>query len=319
MESNTKKQRFVYHTEGVCPPEIHFHIQNEYLQKVRFLGGGCPGNAQLVCRFLEGKSLNEVLELLKGISCRNNTSCPDQLAKALIAAKQGNLEPAPSFQVHKDPLPKKRIGLIGNLGGNSGALEVLIQTIREREVDGIYCLGNLTGDSINNKDLIYFLRKEKLSAIQGERDWQLSMEEPEGDLTFLGQKDRDYLFRLPHVLSFQMGEKDGIAFFGEYLQSLPGYSDFDPFALEINMVCSLTQFMQDETVFPALEAMIPQFEAHIILFSQIQKWGYWSIGGTYFVSVGPALLDHLFTWGLLEMTGKEIDFKIMDKDMSTGG
>ena len=319
MEPNTQKQRFVYHTDGVCPPEIHFYIQNENIQKIRFVGGGCPGNAQLVCRLLEGKPLNEVIELLKGISCRNDTSCPDQLVKALIAAKEGDLEAAPSFRVYKDPSPIKRIGLIGDLGGNRGALEVLIQTIRESKVDGIYCLGNLTGASINNKDLISLLQKEKLTAIQGERDRQLSLEEPDDDLTLLGQKDRDYLFRLPHVLSFQMGEKGGIAFFGEYLQRLPGFSDFDPFALEINMVCSLTQFMQDETVFPALEAMTPQFKAHIILFSQIQKWGYWTIGGTHFVSLGPALLDHRLTWGLLEMTGREIDFKIMDKNMSTGG
>ena len=33
MESNSQKQRFVYHTEGVCPPEIHFHIQKNISKK----------------------------------------------------------------------------------------------------------------------------------------------------------------------------------------------------------------------------------------------------------------------------------------------
>ena len=37
--------------------------------------------------------------------------------------------------------------------------------------------------------------------------------------------------------------------------------------------------MQDETVFPALEAMIPQFQADIILFSQMKIWGSWHVGG----------------------------------------
>jgi len=317
--SNSQKQRFVYHTEGVCPQEIHFHIQKEYLQKVRFVGGGCPGNAQMVSRLLEGKPLNEVLKLLKGIACRNDTSCPDQLAKALVAAKDGRLDPAPSFQVYTDPLPKNRIGLIGDLGGNRGVLEILIQTIREKGVEGIYCLGNLTGVSINNKDLLRLLRNEGLTAIQGERDWRFAQGKPDGDLTFLRQKDKDYLLRLPHVLSFQMGEKGGIAFFGEYIQSLPGFSDFDPFALEINMVCGLTQFMQDETVFPALEAMIPQFRTRIILFSQIKQWGHWQIGETDFISVGPSLGDQGLCWGLLEESGKKINLKIITTGLPAGG
>ena len=319
MESHSQKQRFVYHTDGVCPPEIHFHIQKEYLQKVRFVGGGCPGNAQLVSRFLEGKHLNEALELLKGIACRNDTSCPDQLAKALVSARDGNLDPAPTVQVYTDPSPKSRIGLIGDLGGNSGVLEILIQTIRDRGVEGIYCLGNLTGVSINNKELIRLLRKEGLTAIQGERDWRFAQREPDDDLPFLDQKDRDYLFCLPHVLSFQMGEKGGIAFFGEYIQSLPGFSDFDPFALEMNMVCGLTRFMQDETVFPALEAMIPQFKAQIILFSQIKKWGYRQIGETHFISLGPVSDDNGLSWGLLETRDEKINFRIINSSLPTGG
>ncbi len=43
------------------------------------------------------------------------------------------------------------------------------------------------------------------------------------------------------------------------------------------MVCGLTRFMQDETVFPALEAMIPQFRVDIVIFGQLKKWGHWHI------------------------------------------
>jgi uncharacterized protein (TIGR03905 family) len=319
VESNIKKQRFVYHTEGVCPPEIHFKIQKENLNQVRFVGGGCPGNAQLVCRLLEEKPIHEVLELLKGIPCRNDTSCPDQLAKALIAATSGDLNPAPSFQVYTDLSPRNRIGIIGDLGGRCDLLRIVIHEMRVREVEVIYCLGNLTGDSIHNKDLIRFIQKEGLIAIVGEKDWRYALRESGSGPIDLGHKERDYLFRLPHVLSFQMGKKRGMAFFGEYIQNLPGFSDFDPFALEMNMVCGLTQFMQDETVFPALEAMIPQFKAQIILFSQIKKWGYRQIGETHFISLGPVSSDNQLSWGLLEARGKKIHFKIINKDLPTGG
>ena len=57
---------------------------------------------------------------------------------------------------------------------------------------------------------------------------------------------------LPQVQSFKLNSRTGMAFFGDFIQSFVGYSDFEPFALEMNMVCGLTHFMQDKTVFPAL-------------------------------------------------------------------
>jgi len=309
--SDHEIQRYIFHTQGICPPEIHFRIHEGILREVRFVGGGCPGHAHLVSRLLQERPLNEVLELLKEINCRNGTSCPDQLAKAIIAAKDGTLDPARSFQVYTDPQPRNRLGLIGDLGGRSDNLKMLFQEMREREVDIIYCLGNLTGNSLNNRDLIELGRKEGILAIQGELDWRYAQGDEGDRFPPLEQKYRDRLIRLPHVLSFQIGEKTGMAFFGEYLQHLPGFSDFEPFALEINMVCGLTHFMQDETVFSALEAMIPQFKAQIILFSQINNWGHWQIGGIDFINIGSALNDNELTWGLLESKGEGIRFRIM--------
>ena len=243
MKSKNAPLRFIFHTLGVCPPEIHFHIQEDILREVRFVGGGCPGNAQLVSRFLRGKPLEEVLELLREIDCRNGTSCPDQLAKAIIAAKDGSLDPARSFRVYADPLARDCIGLIGDLGGRNDILENLIHHIHKEEVETIYCLGNLTGDSPNNKEILARLRGEGILAIQGELDFRYAQSEEPNDLPSLEHKERDYLMRLPQLISFKMGTKAGVAFFGQYLQGLPGYSDFEPFALEMNMVCNLRQYM----------------------------------------------------------------------------
>ena len=49
--------------------------------------GGCNGNLQGICRLIEGRNAENVIETLKGIKCRGSrtgeTSCPDQLALGL--------------------------------------------------------------------------------------------------------------------------------------------------------------------------------------------------------------------------------------------
>jgi len=314
LQSNDEAIRYVYTTQGVCPPEIHFRIQKGVLKEVRFVGGGCPGNAQLVSRLLKGRPVKEVIGLLQEIACRNGTSCPDQLSKALIAVLKGGLDPANSFQVFTDVQPRRRIGLIGNLGGRVDILESLIPSMREKGAEVIYCLGNLTGNSPNNKETLAFMRKEGVLGIQGEVDSQYALGAEQGHFLPLEQKERDFLVRLPHVISFQLGEKRGMAFYGECIQNLPGFSDFEPFALEMNMVCNLANFMRDETVFPALESMIPQFEARIIVFSQVKKWGHWHMGGVNFISLGPATDGNQLKWGLLEEGPRGIHFKIVKSD-----
>ena len=81
---------YTYATRGTCSHHIEFDIKEDNtLTKVKFLGG-CPGNTQAVAKLVEGKSINEVISLLKGIQCRMGTSCPDQLATALIKYKEKN-------------------------------------------------------------------------------------------------------------------------------------------------------------------------------------------------------------------------------------
>ena len=54
--------------------------------------GGCPGNTVGVSRLVEGRTIDEVIEMLKGIECGvKGTSCPDQVARALENYKKNNL------------------------------------------------------------------------------------------------------------------------------------------------------------------------------------------------------------------------------------
>ncbi len=52
------------------------------MREVRFIGG-CAGNTRGVATLVQGRPVSEAIALLKGIACRGNTSCPDQLATAL--------------------------------------------------------------------------------------------------------------------------------------------------------------------------------------------------------------------------------------------
>lgn len=80
---------FTYSTKGTCSRQILFDVdENNKMHNVRFIGG-CGGNLQGIAKLVEGKDIDEVATLLSGIRCRNNTSCPDQLSKAIIEYKQG--------------------------------------------------------------------------------------------------------------------------------------------------------------------------------------------------------------------------------------
>ena len=72
----------IYQTQGTCAREIHIDIDGDTICNVDFIGG-CTGNAQGISALVKGRSIAEVVNSLKGIQCRNNTSCPDQLALAL--------------------------------------------------------------------------------------------------------------------------------------------------------------------------------------------------------------------------------------------
>ncbi|MDO9109464.1 MAG: TSCPD domain-containing protein [Desulfatirhabdiaceae bacterium] len=315
MEQNGAKRSFganyVFHTQGVCPPEIHFRLSGEdTVHQVRFVGGGCPGNALLVSRFVDGKPMNAIIEYLSGIECRNATSCPDQLARAFAAVKNGDLQPAATFKVAEDAVPRDRICFLGNLDGNHHVLSALLHAVKDEHVHAIYSVGNLTGLSEQNDNVVSMISKHKIQAIAGHLDWQYAQEKEAVTAAPLSLKNRDILLRLPQVRAFQIGDQKGMAFYGRYIQDLRGYSDFTPFALEMNMVCDLTRFMKDESVFPALEAMTPQFSVRLVVFSESGEWNHYDVGGVKFLGIGNANENGFLNWGILEHTAGGLKYQI---------
>ena len=80
--------RHEYKTRGTCSQKIAFVLNNGIVTNVSFLGG-CHGNLQGIARLCEGKQADEIITSLRGIRCGfKPTSCPDQLAKALLRAKE---------------------------------------------------------------------------------------------------------------------------------------------------------------------------------------------------------------------------------------
>ncbi|MBP5253970.1 MAG: TIGR03905 family TSCPD domain-containing protein [Lachnospiraceae bacterium] len=76
-----------YKTKGTCSSAINFDVEDNKVTSVRF-EGGCHGNTQGVAKLVEGRDIDEIIGLLKGIDCHGRgTSCPDQLANALLAYK----------------------------------------------------------------------------------------------------------------------------------------------------------------------------------------------------------------------------------------
>lgn len=80
---------FTYSTNGTCSRQIVFDVNDadDTIHNVKFIGG-CSGNLQGIGKLVEGRKLDEVQTMLSGIKCRNNTSCPDQLSRAVAAYKE---------------------------------------------------------------------------------------------------------------------------------------------------------------------------------------------------------------------------------------
>ena len=80
---------FQYKTPGPCSQQILIDVNDDdVIENVQFIGG-CTGNTQGVARLAAGMDIDEAIARLKGIQCRGGTSCPDQLAIALMQIKDG--------------------------------------------------------------------------------------------------------------------------------------------------------------------------------------------------------------------------------------
>ncbi len=72
-----------YKTRGVCAQAIEIEVKDDIVTSVQFIGG-CNGNTQGIAALVKGMRVDEVVSKLEGIRCgMKDTSCPDQLAKAL--------------------------------------------------------------------------------------------------------------------------------------------------------------------------------------------------------------------------------------------
>lgn len=79
---------YSYKTNGTCSREIKFDLDENTVKNVQFVMG-CAGNTRGVAKLAEGMNIDDVIARLKGIDCNGRgTSCPDQLAKALLKAKE---------------------------------------------------------------------------------------------------------------------------------------------------------------------------------------------------------------------------------------
>lgn len=86
--------RYQYLTEGVCSRSISFDIEEGIIKNLEFLGG-CNGNAKGIAALAEGQRIGDLVSKLKGITCGyKQTSCPDQLSKALEALPKEQIKAA---------------------------------------------------------------------------------------------------------------------------------------------------------------------------------------------------------------------------------
>ena len=74
---------FTYYPTNVCSKQIDIEVENDTVKSVIF-HGGCPGNLLGISKIIKGMKIQEVIEAFDNNRCgHRDTSCPDQLAKAL--------------------------------------------------------------------------------------------------------------------------------------------------------------------------------------------------------------------------------------------
>ncbi|MBP5491847.1 MAG: TIGR03905 family TSCPD domain-containing protein [Clostridiales bacterium] len=79
---------FTYATEGTCSTKIDFEINDGKISDIVFTSG-CNGNLKAISKLVDGWEADEIAAKLSGNTCGfRSTSCADQLAKAVLAAKE---------------------------------------------------------------------------------------------------------------------------------------------------------------------------------------------------------------------------------------
>lgn len=78
--------KYTYRTQGTCSRMIEFDINDGTVTNIVFTGG-CNGNLKGISSIADGMKAEDIIAKFEGIHCGfKNTSCPDQLSKALKEA-----------------------------------------------------------------------------------------------------------------------------------------------------------------------------------------------------------------------------------------
>ena len=79
-------KKFTFYPEGVCSMMIEIELDGDTIKDVVFTGG-CNGNLSGISKLIKGMKAGDVIEKLEGTRFGfKDTSCPDQLSKALRLA-----------------------------------------------------------------------------------------------------------------------------------------------------------------------------------------------------------------------------------------
>ena len=77
------KKHIEYRTKGVCSRMVIVDVEDGVITDCQFIGG-CAGNTKGVAALVKGMTAEDAIGKIKGIRCGfKDTSCPDQLARAL--------------------------------------------------------------------------------------------------------------------------------------------------------------------------------------------------------------------------------------------
>ena len=71
-----------YKTKGTCSSAIDLEIEDGKITACKFTGG-CRGNTNGLARMVVGQDARDVITRLRRIPCHGDTSCPDQLSRAI--------------------------------------------------------------------------------------------------------------------------------------------------------------------------------------------------------------------------------------------
>lgn len=80
-----------FRPSGVCSRLIKIAVDDDGTVLSAEFTGGCSGNTSGISKLVVGMKSEDVISRLKGIRCGfKDTSCPDQLAKALERLEEDN-------------------------------------------------------------------------------------------------------------------------------------------------------------------------------------------------------------------------------------